>query len=200
LDGTGDKQGMNEMLNDAEVVTLSVSDSSAFAALYERHGQSVRRYVVRRVGSEAGEDLFAEVFVRAFNGRERYRAEHDSALPWLLGVANYVVADHRRSEVRRLKALERLAATTPQLVEHEDRGLGADLVRELRRLSGDDRDALLLVVWGELTYEEAATALDVPIGTVRSRVARARRKLAAVTELRGHQSEFDEPDPKAANV
>jgi DNA-directed RNA polymerase specialized sigma24 family protein len=96
--------------------------------------------------------------------------------------------------------LERLAGAAPQLIGHADRGLGAGLVRELRRLASDDRDALLLVVWGELTYDEVATALDVPIGTVRSRVARARRKLAAATELRGHQSEFDKHDPRTASV
>jgi hypothetical protein len=87
-------------------------------------------------------------------------------LPWLLGVANHVIADHRRAEQRRLKALQRLAAAAPQLIEHEDRALSAELVRELRRLSVEDRDALLLVVWGELSHEEAATALGVPIGTV----------------------------------
>ena len=198
--GIGDKQVMEKMSSDLELLARSVSNPSVFADLYERHNQTVRRYVARRVGSEVGEDLAAEVFVRAFRGRERYRAERDSALPWLLGVANHVIAGHRRSEVRRLKALERLAAVAPQLIEHEDFGLSADLVRELRRLSSDDRDALLLVVWGELTYEEVATALDVPIGTVRSRVARARRKLAAATELHEHQPKFDKHDPKAANA
>jgi RNA polymerase sigma factor (sigma-70 family) len=199
-EGIGDKRAMKEMSSDAELLVRSVGDPPVFAALYERHGQTVRRYVARRVGSEAGEDLAAEVFVRAFRARERYRAERDSALPWLLGVANHVITGHRRSELRRLKALQRLAVAAPQLIEREDYGLGADLVRELRRLSGDDRDALLLVVWGELTYEEVAVALDVPIGTVSSRVARARRKLAAVTELRGHRSRFDEHDPSAATV
>jgi RNA polymerase sigma factor (sigma-70 family) len=154
--------------------------------------------VARRVGSDPGEDLAAEVFVRAFRARERYRAERDSALPWLLGVANHVIAGHRRLEVRRLKALEHLAGAAPQLIEHEDHGLSADLVRELRRLSPDDRDALLLVAWGELTYQEVAIALDVPVGTVRSRIARARRKLAAATELSELRFRFDKQDPKAA--
>jgi DNA-directed RNA polymerase specialized sigma24 family protein/tetratricopeptide (TPR) repeat protein len=113
--GIGDKRAMREMSSDAELLMRSVSDPPAFAALYERHGHAVRRYVARRVGSEAGEDLAAEVFVRAFRARGRYRAERDSALPWLLGVANHVIAGHRRSEVRRLKALERLAGAAPRL-------------------------------------------------------------------------------------
>jgi RNA polymerase sigma factor (sigma-70 family) len=170
---------MDSNSSDAEVLACSAVEPSAFAILYERHHIAVRRYVARRVGSDAGDDLAAEVFTRAFRGRQGCRAERASALPWLLGVANHVVADHRRTEQRRLKALQRLAATAPQRIEHEDRAVSAELVRELRRLSDEDRDALLLVVWGELSYEEAATALGVPIGTVKSRIARARRALAA---------------------
>jgi RNA polymerase sigma-70 factor, ECF subfamily len=175
---------MDSNSSDAEVLARSAVEPSAFAMLYERHHVAVRRYVARRVGSEAGDDLAAEVFTRAFRGRERCRAEQASVLPWLLGVANHVIADHRRAEQRRLKALQRLAGTEPELIEHEDRALSAELVRELRRLSGEDRDALLLVVWGELSYEEAATALGVPIGTVKSRIARARRALAAAVDPR----------------
>jgi RNA polymerase sigma factor (sigma-70 family) len=173
---------MDSNSSDAEVLARSAVEPSAFAMLYERHHVAVRRYVARRVGSEAGDDLAAEVFTRAFRGRERCRAEQASVLPWLLGVANHVIADHRRAEQRRLKALQRLAGTEPELIEHEDRALSAELVRELRRLSGEDRDALLLVVWGELSYEEAAAAVGVPVGTVKSRIARARRALAAAVD------------------
>ncbi len=173
---------MDSNSSDAEALTRSLVEPSAFAILYERHHIAVRRYVARRVGSGAGDDLSSEVFTRAFRGRARCRAEQASVLPWLLGVANHVIADHRRTEQRRLKALQRLATTAPQLIEHEDRALSSELVRALRRLSGEDRDALLLVVWGELSYEEAATALRVPIGTVSSRIARARRALAAAVD------------------
>ena len=173
---------MDSNSSDVEALARSAVEPSAFAILYERHQIAVRRYVTRRVGSEAGDDLASEVFVRAFRGRDRCRAEQASVLPWLLGVANHVIADHRRTEHRRLKALQRLAASAPQLIEQEDPTLSASLVRELRRLSGEDRDALLLVVWGELSYEEAATALGVPIGTVSSRIARARRALAGAVD------------------
>ena len=173
---------MDSNSSDAEVLARSTVEPSAFAIVYERHQVAVRRYVARRVGSEVGDDLASEVFARAFRGRERCRAEHATVLPWLLGVANHVIADHRRTEQRRLKALQRLAGAAPRLIEHEDRDLSAELVGELRRLSAEDRDALLLVVWGELSYEEAATALAVPIGTVKSRIARARRALAAAVD------------------
>ena len=154
-----------------------------FPALYERHGLAVRRYVVRRIGDGAGDDIASEVFARAFRGRGRYRADHDAALPWLLGIANNVIADHRRLERRRLAALERLARETPGVVEHHEPGLAPELVAALRALPGVERDMLLLVVWGELTQEQAAVAVGVPVGTVSSRITRARRRLMA-TSLR----------------
>ncbi|MGO9752419.1 MAG: RNA polymerase sigma factor [Solirubrobacteraceae bacterium] len=129
--------------------------------MYERHLRAVGRYVARRVGTGTGiaEDLAAEVFVRAFRVRDTYRGEHDSALPWLLGIANNLIADHWRAERRRLVALERIAGAAPEIVEQGPSVLAPDLVRALRRLPAGDRDALLLVVWGELSYEEAASAL-----------------------------------------
>jgi RNA polymerase sigma factor (sigma-70 family) len=170
---------MGAEITDADVLDRCADDPSAFGELYERHGNVVVRYVARRIGGAAAEDLAAEVFVRAFRDRKNCRCEHGSALPWLLGVANHVIADHRRVERRRLESLKRWAAEAPGLVNHEHASLAPELVNALRRLPTKHRDALLLVVWGELSYEEAAIALDVPIGTVRSRVSRARRRLAA---------------------
>jgi RNA polymerase sigma factor (sigma-70 family) len=175
-----DIEDVSSTLSDLELVRRSVETPAAFAELYDRHGGRVLRYVARRVGVVDVEDIAAEVFVRAFGRRASCRGEHGSALPWLLGVANYVIADHRRVEARRLTVLERLAETAPTSVEHEQAALAPELVRALRRVPAADRDALLLVVWGELSYEEAATAMDVPIGTVRSRIARARRRLIGV--------------------
>jgi RNA polymerase sigma factor (sigma-70 family) len=153
-----------------------VGDPDRFSVLWERHCVAVARYLARRVGGDLAEDLTAEVFVRGFRARGSYRPQTDSALPWLLGIASHLVGEHRRAERRRLKALELLAAA-PEMVVHESAGLAPGLVGELRRLPRVDRDTLLLVVWGELSYEEAATALGVPVGTVRSRIARARRRL-----------------------
>jgi RNA polymerase sigma-70 factor (ECF subfamily) len=116
--------------------------------------------------------------VRAFRVRDRYRVEQESALPWLLGIANNLIADHWRAERRRLIALERMVAADSEIVEQSPSMLAPDLVRALLRLPAADRDALLLVVWGELSYEEAASALGVPVGTIRSRIARARGRLA----------------------
>jgi RNA polymerase sigma-70 factor (ECF subfamily) len=85
---------------------------------------------------------------------------------------------------------ERIAGTyEPIASDHPAEGqlgLAPGLVRQLRRLPAVDRDTLLLVVWGELSYEEAASALGVPVGTVRSRISRARRRLAAALSTTSH--------------
>jgi RNA polymerase sigma-70 factor (ECF subfamily) len=168
---------MESRESDAAVLEDSAARPDRFSLVYERHLESVLAYLARRVGSELAEELSAEVFVRAFRARSRFRVERETALPWLLGIANHLVADHRRGERRRLAALQRAAVSPPDAVQHDVAVLAPELVRELRRLPAADRDALLLVVWGELSYEETASALEIPIGTVRSRIARARRRL-----------------------
>ena len=170
---------MESLLSDARILSDSVSQPARFSALYERHLRAVASYVARRTGSELSEDLTAEVFVRAFRKRAVFRDDHGSALPWLLGIANNLIADHRRAERRRLEMLRRLATTRLGSSETTVRALAPELVSELLRLPADDRDTLLLVVWGELSYAEAAVALGVPIGTIRSRIARARQRLGA---------------------
>jgi RNA polymerase sigma factor (sigma-70 family) len=171
---------MNLYPTDAELLARSVVEPALFGELYERHGLAVRRYVVRRTGDAAGEDLAADVFVRAFRARGRYRADRDTALPWLLGISNHVIADHRRLERRRLVALARLAGDSGGRPAEGGPTLDPELVAALRRLPAIERDTLLLVVWGELTQDEAAVALGVPAGTVSSRITRARKRLTAV--------------------
>lgn len=161
------------------MIADSVLRPDRFAELYERHLDAVAAYLTRRVGGDLAEDLAAEVFVRAFRGRASFRSEHATARPWLLGIASHVVGDHRRAERRRLALLARVVAIEPQAAHVEVGGLSADLVERLRRLPSVERDTLLLVAWGELSYQEAADVLAVPLGTVRSRIARARDRLSA---------------------
>lgn len=180
---------------DATVLAESVDLPARFAAVYERHLDAVALYLTRRVGGGLAEDLAAEVFVRAFRARGSYRPVHETARPWLFGIAAHLVADHRRAERRRLKLLQRIAVTAPAGTGSETPGLSAELVRCLLALPAADRDALLLVAWGELSYEETATALAVPVGTVRSRIARARSRL---TEAIGEREADPSGDRSAA--
>ncbi|HEY5195658.1 MAG TPA: RNA polymerase sigma factor [Solirubrobacteraceae bacterium] len=171
---------MPDTNDDAEILARSLDDPAEFAAIYTRHVASILRYARRRLGETAGEDAATEVFVRAFNQRATFTARHPTALPWLYWLAGQVIGDHARAQRRRLKLLARLAETVaPASTDSAGvrPGLDPEVVRGLRRLSEADRETLLLVVWGELTYEEAAAALGVPVGTVRSRISRARLQL-----------------------
>ncbi len=129
----------------------AASPSDLLAAMYERHGGAIMRYMQRRLGDGPAEDAAAEVFVRAIARRGSYVAYRDSELPWLYGIAANVIADSRRAEARRLRALQQIAIRDRK--QHADapgsQVLDPDLVRALRRLSREDRETLLLVVWGE---------------------------------------------------
>jgi RNA polymerase sigma factor (sigma-70 family) len=170
--------------SDAALIGASCSRPQAFAAIFDRHADELYRYVVGRVGAQAAADLVAEVFVVAFRSRDRYHPDRPDARPWLYGIATRLVAQHRRDERRRLRALARMAApgAVEGFEEHAtDRVMAQQLhprlARALGRLSAEDRDLLLLVAWGDLTYQQAGQVLGIPLGTVASRLHRIRRKL-----------------------
>jgi RNA polymerase sigma-70 factor (ECF subfamily) len=165
-------------VSDDELIAASLERPGQFEELFRRHRHSIATYLVRRVGAEAGEELAAEVFVRAFDGRSRYLAGDGNARPWLFGIAAQLMHDHRRRERRRLRALARLPRErqhAPELPAHV-----GELIAALRRLPLATRETVLLRVWADLDYAEIARALDVPIGTVRSRLARAREALTPI--------------------
>jgi RNA polymerase sigma factor (sigma-70 family) len=173
------------LLSDADVLARARHDPPAFAALFDRHAPAVHRYLDRRVGRDGADDLLAEVFRIAFEHRDSYRPEHDNARPWLFGIASNLVHKAHRSEARRLRALARLSTpregSDPALTRVEEvldaRSDVAAVVRGLLLLDPRDRDVVALVAWEGFSYEEVAVALDVPVGTVRSRLHRARRIL-----------------------
>ena len=172
---------------DAALIESSWHDPTAFAALYDRHAATIHRYVARRLGATAADDLVAETFLAAFRHRKRYDRARADALPWLYGIAANLIGKHRRAEVRLLRAFARTGhdpAVAGPAERVEDRVAAGALHRELAaalaRLSSGDRDVLLLVAWADLTYEEVAAALRIPVGTVRSRLNRARRTTRAV--------------------
>ncbi|HEX4224666.1 MAG TPA: RNA polymerase sigma factor [Pseudonocardiaceae bacterium] len=183
---------------DAALIENSWSDPTEFAALYDRHAVAIHRYVARRLGPAVAEDLVAETFLAAFRRRKRYDPAHADARPWLYGMAANLIGKHRRSEVRMLRAFARTghdSAAEGYADRVDDRVVAGALRRELAaalaQLSSGDRDVLLLVAWADLSYEEVATALRIPIGTVRSRLNRARRKtraaLATTSEELSHE-------------
>ena len=177
-----------------------VDHLEGFAAIFDAHFPEVHRYIARRLGPDAADDLAAETFTIAFRRRGSYDRALGEVRPWLFGIATNLIARHRRLEARTLRALERLEADPGRGV-HDDRvadWLDADaarpaLAQALAGLSPRLRDVLLLVVLGELTYDEAGRALGIPYGTVCSRYKRARdqvRRALGKTRLMRDEEEF----------
>ncbi|MFF5261140.1 RNA polymerase sigma factor [Actinomadura viridis] len=173
-----------EEADDASVIERSRRDPEAFAEIFRRHAPDIKRYVVRRLGPDAAEDVVAETFLAAFRQRDRYDLRRAQARPWLYGIATNLVGRHVRDEVRQLQVLQRTGAdpVTESFTERSDERVSAGALRRslaasLAALPAGHRDALLLVVWGGLTYAETAQALGVRVGTVRSRINRARKGL-----------------------
>jgi RNA polymerase sigma factor (sigma-70 family) len=173
--------------SDRDLVSKAAEDPEAIGQLFKRHSRAVYVYCARRTGDLLlAEDLTSVVFLEAF--RRRRKLQNTSALPWLLGVANNVTRNAERSLRRYRSALGRvppvseLASAEDVAIEHSSAQEAlARSIEALRPLSQAERDVVLLVLWSELSYADAASSLDVPIGTVRSRLASARKKLAAIT-------------------
>ncbi|MEV1239357.1 RNA polymerase sigma factor [Nonomuraea sp. NPDC050022] len=169
---------------DAQVIEASRRHPDRFGAVYDRYFASIHRYVHLRLGETAADDLAAETFLRAFRDRDRFDSACPSARPWLYGIASNLVAEHRRSEARRYRALAR-SADAAEIASHDERVvqrvsaavMQPRLAAGLVRLSAGDREVLLLVACAQLSYEEVAEALGIPRGTVGSRLNRARKKL-----------------------
>ena len=172
------------MTDDARLIERSLGEPEAFAELYDRHAAAIGRFAVRRLGDHAGEDILAETFLTAFKRREQYDLARPDARPWLYGIAVRLIGRHRRDELRLFRALARSESepSSDGGYESVDERLTAlaqrrELAQALAELPGGSRDVLLLVAWAELSYEETAEALAIPVGTVRSRLSRARRQL-----------------------
>jgi RNA polymerase sigma factor (sigma-70 family) len=181
--------------SDADLMAASVTDPMVFAAVYDRHAQALGAFLARRVGTGDAEPLLGDVFRIAFERRAAFDVARESALPWLFGIAANMIRSQRRSEMRQLRALARLRAEREAGEPYADDVVSAvdaatllpQVADALRSLNEIDREALLLFAWEGLSYAEIAEALDVPIGTVRSRINRARQRLRELLALRGEE-------------
>lgn len=174
-----------DALPDADLWALTATDPEAFGEIFRRHARIVHAYCVRRTASVAdADDLTSVVFMEAWVRRGRVQLLGTSSRPWLLGIANNVARNSHRSLRRYRSALNR--QSTPRYARSaEDEAMDVfegerDLQEArstLKQLSRVEQEVLVLVLWTGLSYEEAALALNLPIGTVRSRLSRARKKL-----------------------
>jgi RNA polymerase sigma-70 factor (ECF subfamily) len=143
-----------------------------FEALFEDHFDSIYAYLARRVGPEIARDLAAETFTRAYAGRKRFDPERGEPRAWLFGIANNLLRHHYRDEERRLRAFARV-----ELPPRDGAPEEPSVAEALAVLSREERDVLLLFAWADLSYEQIADALGLPVGTVRSRLNRARTRM-----------------------
>ncbi len=177
---------IHSVSTDSEIIQRSLEQPRAFAELFDRHARSIGGYAARRVGPDAGEDILSETFLVAFARRKSFDAAWNSALPWLYGIASRLIKKHRVREAKHIRS-SRESAQREEHISHDDlettiARLDAEkstreLAPRIAALSVKERDTLLLYAWGDLTYEEVAVSLGVPVGTVRSRMNRIRTRL-----------------------
>ena len=169
--------------HDGETIEASIPAPAVFGVVFDRHFESIHRYVARRFGAHIADDVAAEVFAQAFASRDRFEIHRPDARPWLFGITANLLRRRARQDAAQWKAFAKYGhdpfdvdvAAAPRLDE-------AAVAKALAAISSREREALLLMVWAELTYDEIALALDIPIGTVRSRINRARTKLRITLE------------------
>lgn len=169
---------------DRDLMAMAGSEPAALGELFKRHSRSVYAYCARRTGDlDLAEDLTSIVFMEAFRRRRTLQLSSASALPWLFGVAHNVVRNSDRSLRRYRSALQRFPIPANGVSSEEETmerlGTQEALARALEvisTLTPSEQDVVLLVMWSEFTYADAATALGIPVGTVRSRLASARAK------------------------
>jgi RNA polymerase sigma-70 factor (ECF subfamily) len=173
----------------------SIENPQRFGILFDRHATVVFRYLVRRVGVDDADPLLGEVFRVAFERRSSYDFDRADARPWLYGIATNLLAHHRRGEARRVRAMGRLVGgqlpaddPSESVVSAIDaESLWREVAQAITLLPDAERDSLVLYVWEELSYDEIAIALGVPLGTVRSRLNRARIRLRELDKPCGRQ-------------
>jgi RNA polymerase sigma factor (sigma-70 family) len=173
--------------DDAAVIESSRREPERFAVLFDRHAPHIHRYLARRAGRQVADDLVAETFLAAFAKRDRYDLKNADARPWLYGIATNLVGQHRRAEARQYR-ISQATAAEPGVPGHAER-VATDVTAQAMRplldgalaaLPAGDRDVLLLIAWEQLTYPEVSRALGIPVGTVRSRLHRARTTVRQV--------------------
>jgi RNA polymerase sigma factor (sigma-70 family) len=181
-------------------------DADSFAQLYDRHSGHLYRYACRRLGPQVAEDVVANTFLAAFARRASYDENRADARPWLFGILTREMARHRRAERTHYRTLVRASTLDAEdgpadrIAERVTAGQAqAALVSALAELRADDRNVLLLIAWGDLSYQEVATALGIPLGTVRSRLNRARGRVRAALggsdPTREHTPDQEEATP-----
>ncbi len=182
--------------DEALLARAAQGDGAAFGQLFRAYADAVYSYCFHQLGTwSTAEDATSIVFLEAWRCRAKAVAVSGSLRPWLLGVAKNVMRNQQRSARRYDAALYRLPPppAEPDHAERvaerlDDERQMRQLINELMKLNRGVREAFILVTLEELSYAEAAVALGIRIGTVRSRVARARTHLKGIDTSTGGPS------------
>jgi RNA polymerase sigma-70 factor (ECF subfamily) len=173
--------------SDGAIIAASLERPQLFATVFDRHFAAIHRYLARRADGPVADDLASQTFVVALERRGTFREGERDARPWLYGIATNLLRNHRREEQRQSQVDAAVEATGPWVVEAapalariESAEQRAALEAALAQVDPDQRDVLLLYALAELSYEEIAAALSLPVGTVRSRLSRARAHLRSL--------------------
>ncbi|WP_406064010.1 RNA polymerase sigma factor [Micromonospora sp. NBC_00860] len=170
---------------------VRAGDPGAFAELFDQYARSVYNHAFRLTADWAtAEDVMAATYLQAWRSRERVTEEGGSLRPWLLGIATNEARNHIRSNRRYRRMAAALLASDVTVPDHADEVAGrlddsrriAAAIDALARLRRPEREVLTLCLWEGLDYESAAEALGVPVGTVRSRLSRARARLRTLVD------------------
>jgi RNA polymerase sigma factor (sigma-70 family) len=171
--------------SDRDLVERCLEEPAAFEEVFDRHFGAIHRYVARRLSAACADDVAAQVFCVAYDKRRQFVEQRPDCplAPWLFGIATNLVRRHRRDERRQLRAYARVGVEAAAPDSPDDSAARLDarrarpaVARALASLSPDERDVLLLYALADLDYQGIADALEIPIGTVRSRLSRARAR------------------------
>ena len=167
--------------------------------VYEENVGAIHAYIARRIGRDDAADVVADVFRMAIENLDSFDPARGQIRPWLFGIAANRLRTHWRAEQRRLRAIGRLddgRVAADAMARADDRimaeGRAAELMDALIELGESDRELVILIAWEGFSYEEVAQALDIPIGTVRSRLHRARRSLRTSMQSKSASAERTE--------
>jgi len=179
---------MSEHPIDGQAIAASLADPRAFGVIFERHFGAIHNYLRRRLNRQLADELASQTFLVAFDRRASFDHRRSDSRPWLFGIATNLARNHRRREIRELRAITELTPDPVLGIDGVESRIDAErmrgvLAQALADLPSEEADVLLLLVWAELDQPEIADALAIPVGTVKSRLSRARRRLQAELAL-----------------
>lgn len=181
------------MDRDAQIMRDSITSPQRFGEIFTMHHAAIWRYIARLAGPDVADDIAGEVFVDAFTHRESFDPLRGRVRSWLFGIATNKLHSRFRSESRAASAFCRAAQFrdtsidfSQMVVDADDLGQQVQLVRNaIEYMERNDREVLALAVWEGMPYQEIALTLGVPVGTVRSRLSRARSRLRELVATSG---------------